>query len=104
MVRSFAEAAAVIRATVAGKYPQVSRAFIFGSFADDLQCVGSDLDVLVETTVPMGLSFLSLIQDIERASGLVVDVITARQAQQLETKFGYDILKRARVVYERAGN
>jgi predicted nucleotidyltransferase len=102
MVRSFAEAAAVIHTTVRDKYPQVSRAFIFGSFADGVQTADSDLDVLIETSVAMGLSFLSLVQDIERAAGLVVDVITTRQALELESKFGYEITKKARIVYERA--
>ncbi|MBS4055604.1 MAG: nucleotidyltransferase domain-containing protein [Thermaerobacter sp.] len=101
MVSCFAEAAAAIRSAIQDKYPQVSRAYIFGSFASGANVDDSDLDVLVETSAPMGLSFLALILDIEVAAGLAVDVITARQAETLESRFGYDIAKGARIVYER---
>lgn len=104
MVRSFIEAAVVIRSTIADKYPQVSRAFGFGSSADGIPSADSDLDLLVEMSAPMGLAFLSLIQDMERATGLVVDVIMARQARELERKFGYDIVKKARLVCEKTEN
>ncbi len=104
MVTSFAEAAEVVRSTVVSKYPQVSRAFIFGSFAEGVQGSGSDLDVLVELSGPMGLAFITLIQDIEKAAGTSVDVLTVKQAQELEEKFNYDIIKNARVVYDRSEN
>lgn len=94
----------MVRSIISGKYPQVSRAFIFGSFADDMVSADSDLDLVVEMSAPMGLAFLSLIQDMELATGLEVDVITARQARELERKFGYDIIQQARMVYERAEN
>jgi len=79
----------------------ISRAFIFGSFADDTQSAGSDLDVLVEVNGPMGLRFIAMIQDIEKAAGTTADVITATQALELERKFNYDILSKARLVYDR---
>jgi len=102
MVKSFAEAAELVRSTVISKYPQVSRAFIFGSFAEGVQAAGSDLDVLVELSRPMGLAFISLIQDIEQAAGTSVDVLTVKQAHELERKFNYEIMKNARVVYDRS--
>lgn len=102
MVTNFAEAAEVVRSTVIRKYPQVSRAFIFGSFAEGVQVSGSDLDVLVELSGPMGLAFIALIQDIEKAAGISVDVLTIKQAKDLEEKYNYEIIKNARVVYDRA--
>ncbi len=102
MVTTFAEAAEVVRGTVMKKYPQISRAFIFGSFAEDTQAAGSDLDVLVELGAPMGLTFIAMIQDLEKATGTPVDVITTKQAQDLESKFSYEIIRKARIVYDRS--
>jgi predicted nucleotidyltransferase len=104
MVITFAEAAAVVCNTLVNKYPQISRAYIFGSFAEGEQSAGSDLDVLVELDCFMGLEFISMIQDIENAAGTSVDIITTGQAYELEKKFGYDILKKAKPVYERTKN
>lgn len=50
----------------------------------------------------MGLNFIAMIQDIEKAAGTAADVITAKQAPELERKFKYDILSKARLVYDRA--
>ena len=58
MVTSFAEAAEVVRSAVIKKYPLVSRAFIFGSYAEGVQGSSSDLDVLVELSGPMGLAII----------------------------------------------
>ena len=80
----------------------LGRAFIFGSFAEDAQSADSDVDVLVEVNAPMGLKFIAMIQDIEKAAGTTADVITAKQAHELERKFSYDILSKARLVYDRA--
>lgn len=102
MVTTFAEAAEVIRSTIRERYPQISRASIFGSFAEDAQSSGSDLDVMVEVSAPMGLKFIAMIQDIEKAAGTVADVITTKQAHELEKKYNYDILRKARLVYDRA--
>ena len=102
MISSFAEAAALVKQTISSRYPQISRAFIFGSYAEGVQTSDSDLDVLVELRSPMGLQFISLTQELELAAGKAVDVITARQAERLEQKFGYDIKRKARIVYERA--
>lgn len=104
MPLTFNEAATIVCETIAKKYPQVSRAFIFGSFSENTSSSDSDLDVLVELHESMGLEFVSMIQDIERETGTPVDVITVRQAQELEKKFGYDILKKAKPVYERTKN
>jgi predicted nucleotidyltransferase len=101
VVKNFTEAATIVCNTIIPKYPQIRRAFIFGSFAEDTQNAGSDLDVLVELDSAMGLEFISLIQDIKNAAGTNVDIITTGQASILEQKYGYDILKKAKPVYER---
>jgi predicted nucleotidyltransferase len=67
-----------------------------------VQTPKSDLDVLVELRAPMGLQFMSLAQELELAFGKAVDIITANQAERLERKFGYDIVRKARLVYDRA--
>lgn len=102
MVTTFAEAAMVVKNTIENKYPQINRALIFGSFAEDTQTTKSDLDILVDINASMGLQFISMIKDIEEASGITVDVITMKQAYDLEKKYGYEILKNARSVYEKA--
>jgi predicted nucleotidyltransferase len=101
MVQTFSEAAEIVRSTIKGGYPQVKRAFIFGSFADGVNITKSDLDVVVELDGSIGLQFIAMIQDIEKAVGTQVDVITLHQAEDLEKKFGYDILRKAKPVYER---
>lgn len=102
MVRSFTDASVAVRLTIGNKYPQIKRAFIFGSFADESQVDNSDVDILVELDSPMGLQYVSMIQDLEDMLGTSVDVITLKQAENLDTKFGYKILDNARMVYERA--
>jgi predicted nucleotidyltransferase len=102
MVRSFAEASSTVSKTIGNKYPQIKRAFIFGSFADESQADSSDVDILVELDSPMGLQYVSMIQDLEDMLGTSVDVITTKQAEKLDTRFGYKILSKARMVYERA--
>jgi predicted nucleotidyltransferase len=104
MVTTFADAVSILRNSIISKYPHIRRAYIFGSFAESVQGPGSDLDVIVELDSAMGLEFISLIQDIETAAGTGVDVITAEQASILERKYGYDILKEAKLVYERTGS
>ena len=56
---------------------------------------------MVELQAAMGLQFISMIQDIEKAMGIDVDIITIKQARELEKKYGYDILNKAKPVYER---
>ncbi len=104
MVRSFSDASAVVRLTLGNKYPQIKRAFIFGSFADESQVDNSDVDILVELDSPMGLQYIAMIQDLEDMLGTSVDIITLKQAEKLDTKFGYKILGKARMIYERATN
>lgn len=101
MVRTFEAAAEIIKGTISREYPQVRRAWIFGSFSDASQSDQSDLDIMVEMDTTMGLEFISLIQDLEEAADIRVDVITTEQAHDLEMKYGYIITRKAVPVYER---
>ena len=101
MVQTFLEAAEIVRSTIKHGYPQVKKAYIFGSFTNGMQTINSDLDVVVELDSSIGLQFISMIQDIEKAIGTTVDVLTMNQVKRLEDRFGYDILQKAKVVYER---
>lgn len=54
----------------------VSRIGYFGSFAHGSQHMGSDLDVLVEFSKPVGWSFFSLEKFLEESLGVQVDLVT----------------------------
>lgn len=104
MISTFSEAAQAVQNTILMGYPQVKRAYIFGSYVNEAHSPESDLDVLVELDNEMGLKFISMIQDIERATGKPVDLITLDQAKNLEKRYGYEILRKARSIYERSSN
>lgn len=101
MLKSFEAAAELVKNTISGEYPQIRRAWIFGSFSDNSQSSESDLDIMVELDDSMGLQFISMIQDLEDAAQTRVDVITVDQARNLEKKYGYVILGKAKPIYER---
>ena len=82
-------------------YPQIRRAWVFGSFASNTFNDDSDLDLIVDFDRPMGLQFIALAEDLETAIGRKVDLLTLNQADQLENKFGYEIVGKAATVYER---
>jgi len=54
----------------------VSRIGYFGSFAHGSQHEGSDLDLLVEFSKPVGWSFFSLEKFLEESLGIQVDLVT----------------------------
>jgi hypothetical protein len=56
---------------------------------------------MAELDDSMGLQFISMIQDLEVAAQIRVDVLTVEQARNLEKKFGYVILGKAKPLYER---
>jgi len=84
MTKSFEAAAELVKNTINGEYPQIRRAWIFGSFSDNSQSSESDLDIMVELDDSMGLQFISMIQDFEDAAQVCVDVLTVEQACNLE--------------------
>lgn len=104
MIQTFDEAAEIVRRTLLKSYPQVNKAYIFGSFSRGVQTSKSDVDILVELDRPMGFDFYGMMQDIEDAVGRSVDVITLTQARELEQKYEYRIIDKARAVYERPAN
>lgn len=104
MVKTFEEAADVVRNTLQAGYPQVKKAYIFGSFAKALQKPDSDLDIMVELDQPMGFAFYGMADAIEEAVGRPVDLLTTSHARHLEAQYEYYMTSSARCVYERPAN
>ena len=59
------------------KYP-VSRLGVFGSYARGEATENSDIDIAVEITGPMGLSFIAMADEIEALFGVKTDVVPKR--------------------------
>jgi uncharacterized protein len=59
------------------KYP-VSRIGVFGSYARGEATEKSDIDIAVEISGPMGLSFVAMADEIEALFGIKVDVVPKR--------------------------
>ena len=55
---------------------QVSRIGYFGSYAIGKQTEGSDLDLLLEFSKPVGWKFFTLEKFLEQTLGLPIDLIT----------------------------
>lgn len=64
-----------IKPLLADKF-HVSRVGYFGSFALGTQTAGSDLDLLVEFSQPVGWIFFTLEQYLENYLGIPIDLIT----------------------------
>jgi predicted nucleotidyltransferase len=59
------------------KYP-ISKMGVFGSYARGEATKDSDIDIAVEITGPMGLSFIAMADEIENLFGIKVDVVPKR--------------------------
>jgi uncharacterized protein len=59
------------------KYP-ISRLGVFGSYARGEATKDSDIDIAVEITGPMGLSFVAMADEIEALLGKKTDVVPLR--------------------------
>lgn len=59
------------------KYP-VDRLGVFGSYARGEATEKSDIDIAVEITGPMGLSFVAMAEEIEALFGTKTDVVPVR--------------------------
>ena len=101
MIDSMQSAAKIIQQILEVDYPQVRRAWIFGSYADNTQSAESDLAILVELDQTMGLEFISMIQELDEILQTPTHVLTLDQARELEKKYGYSILGKAKNIYER---
>lgn len=60
---------------VAAEYG-IDKVYLFGSYARGEASDDSDIDLYVEFSKPMGLSFCSFFSDIEESVGKNVDIIT----------------------------
>jgi predicted nucleotidyltransferase len=56
----------------------VKRLALFGSYARNDQCEGSDVDILVEVDPSIGLGFVELAERIEAALGVRAEVVSRR--------------------------
>lgn len=65
------------RAALSSRYP-IRRIALFGSWARGEAREDSDVDVLVEVDGSIGLRFVDLAADIERALGRPVDLVSRR--------------------------
>ncbi len=59
------------------KYP-ISRLGVFGSYARGEATEDSDIDIAVDITGPMGLSFIQMADEIEGLFGIKTDVVPSR--------------------------
>lgn len=66
-----------IKPALQSRYP-LSRLALFGSTARNEAVGGSDVDVLVEVDPSIGLRFVDLAADIEKALGQPADVVSRR--------------------------
>lgn len=57
---------------------KITRLALFGSYARGDQTEESDVDVLVEVDPSIGLEFVTLANQIEKAVGLPTDVVSSR--------------------------
>lgn len=54
----------------------IKRASVFGSFADDTASAGSDVDLLIELSLPIGLlEFIHIKHELEDLLGRKVDLV-----------------------------
>lgn len=65
------------RQTLSSRYP-IRRLALFGSWARGEARADSDVDVLVEVDASIGLRFVDLAADLERAMGRRVDLVSRR--------------------------
>jgi predicted nucleotidyltransferase len=101
MITNLKDTSAILQKIIKDRYPQVRRAWIFGSMASNTFSSESDLDLLIDPDSPMGLRFISLAEDLEAAIGRKVDLLTMEQAQMLDQQYGYNIMGKAAPIYDR---
>ena len=82
------------------KYP-VSKAALFGSFARNEQNADSDLDILLEFSEPIGLSYGSLYLDLKEAVPVAVGLMTVAGLEEQPESFKESVLRDMEVFYEK---
>ena len=63
------------------KYP-ISRLGVFGSYARGEATTGSDIDIAVEITGPMGLDFIAMANELDELFGIKTDVVPLRSIKE----------------------
>ena len=71
---------------------KVIRIGIFGSFVRAEEKQGSDVDIIVELSEPIGLDLIDLIDHLEEKIGIKVDLVTTKS---LRSEFEEAIFKEA---------
>ena len=66
---------------LADKY-HVSRIGYFGSYANNNQLAGSDLDLLVEFSEPIGWKFFTLERFLEQSFGVPIELVTVNALKE----------------------
>ena len=64
----------------------VKRVALFGSIAKNTYKKGSDVDILVEFTKPIGLKFMDLAEYLEKAIGRKTDILTSEGIKGIRIK------------------
>jgi predicted nucleotidyltransferase len=79
----------------------VKKAYLFGSYARNEAGIGSDIDLLVELdySVPIGLSFVQMVLDLEAMLQTKVDLVTTDGLSKYVKPF---VDKDKQLIYERA--
>jgi predicted nucleotidyltransferase len=70
-----------LKPLLADKY-HVSRIGYFGSYANNNQHAGSDLDLLVEFSEPIGWKFFTLERFLEKSFGVPIDLVTVNALKE----------------------
>ena len=70
-----------LKPLLADKY-HVSRIGYFGSYANNNQNAGSDLDLLVEFSEPIGWKFFTLERFLEKSFGIPIDLVTVNALKE----------------------
>jgi predicted nucleotidyltransferase len=70
-----------LKPLLADKY-HVSRIGSFGSYANNNQHAGSDLDLLVEFSEPIGWNFFTLERFLEKFFGVPIDLVTVNALKE----------------------
>lgn len=78
----------------------VSKAYIFGSYADGIASRESDIDILVELDEDhmLGLAFIEMQLELEELFGVPVDLVSSKG---LSKYISEQVASQKRVVYER---
>ncbi len=74
------------RPSLVNKY-KIDKIGVFGSYTRNEQKEGSDVDILVEFSEPIGLEFVSLADELEAILGEKVDLVSKKAIKLKYLKF-----------------